>query len=86
LSRGFSKSFHCRPAGSGGEERGKTPTRWAIPRRPLRDSQEEPPRWLCPLCGAEQYCLDRGELWRGRRICAVCLSRLEKEKEEEDET
>lgn len=67
------------PAAVTGEERGDTPTQRHSPRRPLRDSQEGPPCWLCPLCGAEQYCRDRARLWRGRRICLVCFSRLDKE-------
>jgi len=51
-------------------------------RPPLRDSQEDRPCWLCPVCAAEQYCRDRGRLWRGRRVCPACFSRLEKEEEE----
>ena len=47
----------------------------------LRDSQLAQALWLCPLCGQEQYHGDRGGLWHGRQICALCLSRFEKEEE-----
>jgi len=33
------------------------------------------------VCASEQYCRDRGRLWRGRRVCPACYSRLEKEEE-----
>ncbi len=75
-----------RAAVPGGERRGgRNTVQQAEGLRPaLRDSQGERPRWLCPVCGAEQYCRDRGRLWRGRRVCAACFSRIEEK--EEDET
>ena len=43
--------------------------------------------WLVPLsCGVlALVALDRrpGRLWRGRRVCAACLARLENEEKEE---
>ena len=50
---------------------------------PLRDRQAERPVCLCPLCGGEQYHWDQTGLWRGRVVCADCLSRLEKEEDEQ---
>ncbi len=38
---------------------------------------------LCPLCGQEQYRYDPVQLWRGRRVCAACLDRLQAMQEEE---
>ena len=52
-------------------------------RPPLRDRQQDPPSWLCPVCGGEQYRWDRAEVWRGRRVCALCLERLEKREKED---
>ena len=45
-------------------------------RPPLWDSQLEAPLWFCPLCGSEQYPMDPGRSWQGRRICARCHARL----------
>ena len=50
---------------------------------PLRDRQGERPVCLCPLCGGEQYHWDQTGLWRGRVVCADCLSQLEKEEDEQ---
>ena len=52
-------------------------------RPPLWDQQQEAPLWLCPVCGGEQYAMDKGRLWRGRRVCALCRARLEHEEREE---
>ena len=46
---------------------------------PLRDIQNEPPAWICPKCGDEQYQYDRCR--RGSPLCAQCLDRLEAEEE-----
>ena len=50
-------------------------------RPPLRDSQDDAPVRLCPICGGEQYRWDMAGLRQGRLICAACLAR----KKEEDE-
>ena len=49
----------------------------------MEDRQTEPSVCLCALCGGEHYRWDRVELWKGRSVCAVCLSRLEEEEENE---
>ena len=46
---------------------------------PFWDPQTRPPVWLCPRCGGEQYCCDRGEIWRGKRLCARCFGYLQAE-------
>ena len=86
MSRDFSHFFIFLPPGKTLQTaaRGGAITRTAIQglRPPLRDSQEEGALWLCPLCGWEQYRLDRARLWRGRYICARCRARIEEEEDE----
>ena len=77
LSSTFSKFFPVFRR----ERKGRGNTRRLRP--PLEDRQAEPYVCLCALCGGEQYHRDRTGLWRGRTVCAACLSRLGEEEENE---
>ncbi|MCI8423483.1 MAG: hypothetical protein HFF50_08135 [Lawsonibacter sp.] len=58
-------------------------TIWREGLLPPLDRQQDRPMRLCPLCGQEQYRYDPVQLWRGRRVCAACLDRLQAMQEEE---
>lgn len=47
----------------------------------LRDSQWERPKWLCALCGAEQYGQEQTKEWRGKYVCICCLAGRNEEEE-----
>ena len=50
---------------------------------PLRDMQQQPPLWLCPRCGQEQYPGDRRYDRAGRTVCESCLHTLGREEQEQ---